>query len=80
MEEGGGTYVCNFAYDLRDLECNGFTICHHRLDCTGTDHMPQGCLGTFNKGLMEICNSKCSSVRVVDLEVDDRITMREIRR
>jgi len=73
--EGRETYVYNLAYDLCNLECNGFTICNHRLDRTCTDDMSQGCLGTFNKGLMEICNSKCCSVGVVDLVVDDRITM-----
>ena len=73
--EGRETYVYNLAYDLRNLERNGFTICNHRLYCTCTDDMSQGCLSTFNKGLMEICNSKCRSVRVVDLVVDDRVTM-----
>ena len=73
MEERKGTYVCNFAYDLRDLERNGFAIRDHRLDRTGTNDMPQGCLSTFNKGLPQVCNSKCCSVGVGDLEVYDRI-------
>jgi len=38
--------------------------------------MPQGCLGTFNKGLPQVSNSECCSVGIGDLEVDDRITMK----
>lgn len=72
------TDICDVADDFGDLKGNSLTFRDDALHRSGTYDVTKRRLRTFDKSLAQVRNTERSAVRVGDLEVDDRVAIRDI--
>ena len=76
--DGDTPLVSDITNDFGDLESDDFALGHDALDSARTDDVAKGCLGALHESLTKVGDTEGSAVRVGDLEVDDRIALKEI--
>ena len=74
---GDTPFVGNIANDLGNLEGNCFTFGDNTLDSACADYVSERRLGPFDECLSEVGDTKCSPVRIANLEVDYRVTFND---
>jgi hypothetical protein len=60
--------------DFGNLKSDGLALGDDALDGACAYDMTKCGLSTLDESLAEVCNAKCCSIGVADLEVDDRVT------
>ena len=75
--DGDTPFVGDVAHDFGNFERDGFTFCHHTLDSARTDNVTKGGLSTLYESLTKVGDTEGGTVRVGDLEVDDRVAVKE---
>lgn len=60
-----------------DLKSDSLALGDDTLDGARTYDMTEGGLSTLNECLAEICDTECCSIGIANLEVDDRVAVKE---
>ena len=76
--DGNAPFVGDVTNDFRDFESDSFAFCHDALDSACTNDMTEGGLRTLHEGLAKVGDTEGSPIWVVNLEVDDRVAVREV--
>lgn len=72
--DGDTPSFCDVAYDLSNLEGDGFALGDDALDGARTDDVTEGRLSALGESLAEISDTKGGAVGVGDLVIDYRVT------
>lgn len=76
--DGNTPLVCGITNNFRDFESDGFALGNDTLDGTCTDDVTEGGLGTFYESLTKVGDTKGCPIGVSNLEVNDRVAVREV--